>query len=67
MTRPEPVDTAALGYALVAMVAFFGILETWHQFRDHSGWVASGWFAAWLVSWGVTIYCNKQIMKRRSA
>ena len=53
------------GLTLLNLGVFFGIMECWHQFRESSGWGASGWFGlmifAWIVSVALTKYTSKVV------
>lgn len=66
MTQPSvPVDGVSLVIALANLGVFVGILECWHQFRDNSGWAASGWFALLILAMIVMTACNKILVKRK--
>lgn len=66
MTRPNvPVDGVGLVIALANLGIFVGVLECWHQFRDSSEWVASGWFALLLLAMIAMTATNKILMKRK--
>lgn len=67
MAQPNvPVDGVSLAIALVNLGAFVAILECWHQFRDNSGWAASGWFALFLLTMIVMATTNKILLKRKA-
>lgn len=66
MTKPDTIDGIAVLWALGGIVTFWGILETYHQFRAAEGWTASGWLAGFFLVWGVSIFCNKRLASRRS-
>lgn len=40
-----------LGLSTLNLAVFFAMFECWHQFREHSGWAASGWFALLIAAW----------------
>lgn len=64
MTSPNvPVDGLSLALAVTNLCVFVGILECWHQFRDNSGWVASGWFSLLILAMIAMTAINKILMK----
>ncbi len=66
MTKPNvPVDGVSVTIALANLGVFVGILECWHQFRDSSGWVASGWFALLVLAMIVMSIGNTILLKRK--
>lgn len=66
MTNPNvPVDGVGLIIALANLGIFVGLLECWHQFRDTSGWTASGWFALLILAMIAMTATNKILMKRK--
>lgn len=67
MTQPNvPVDGVSLVIALANLGVFVAILECWHQFRDNSGWEASGWFALLILAMIVMTTTNKILLKRKA-
>lgn len=66
MTQPNvPVDGVSLAIALANLGVFVGVLECWHQFRDNSGWAASGWFALLILAMISMTATNKILVARR--
>lgn len=61
----DNVSGKMFAMALANLGVFFIILECWHQFRDASGWSASGWFALMIAAWVVAIVGNKILAKMR--
>jgi hypothetical protein len=67
MTQPSvPVDGVSLVIALANLGIFVGVLECWHQFRDNSGWAASGWFALLILAMIAMTATNKILLKRKA-
>lgn len=65
MTKPTvPIDKGALGLSLINLMMFFGLLETWHQFRDSFGWESSGWFALFIGIWIGSVMSTKHLRRR---
>jgi hypothetical protein len=67
VTNPNvPVDGVGLAIALANFGVFVGVLECWHQFRDNSGWAASGWFALLILAMISMATTNKILLKRKA-
>lgn len=66
MTSPKvPVDGVGLAIALGNLGVFVGVMECWHQFREHSGWAASGWFALLILAL-ISFATTNKILANRS-
>lgn len=66
MTQPNvPIDGVSLVLALANLGIFVGVLECWHQFRENSGWEASGWFALLILALISMTITNKILAGRR--